>query len=91
MRSKADVICQHTKDGRIIPLKIRIQDEDGEMQNYSVKGYRMVNVNGKVVMPNEVCVTSHIWRFECKLCIWGREKIVGMSYNAIENLWYIDF
>ena len=40
MRRKADVICQHTIDARIIPLKIRIQDEDGEMQTYSVKGYR---------------------------------------------------
>ena len=30
MRKNADVICQHTKDGRTIPLKIRIEDEDGE-------------------------------------------------------------
>ncbi len=26
----ADVICQHKTDGSIIPLKIRITDEDGE-------------------------------------------------------------
>ena len=24
-----DVICQHKKDGSIIPLKIRLQDEEG--------------------------------------------------------------
>ena len=28
-----DVICQHKKDGTIIPLKIRLQDEDGEKNN----------------------------------------------------------
>lgn len=29
-----DVICQFKKDGTIIPLKIRLQDEDGEYQSY---------------------------------------------------------
>ena len=28
-----DVICQFKKDGTIIPLKIRLQDEDGEYQS----------------------------------------------------------
>lgn len=32
MRRSADVICQHKKDGTIIPLKLRIEDEDGELQ-----------------------------------------------------------
>ena len=25
--NRIDVICQHTRDGRIIPLKIRLKDE----------------------------------------------------------------
>lgn len=33
----ADVICQHKIDGSIIPLKIRITDEDGEYQVYNIK------------------------------------------------------
>lgn len=90
MRKKADVICQHTKDGKIIPLKLRIEDEDGERQTYSIKGYRVLNLDGKVVMPNEVRVASHIWNFECKLCIWGKEKLVGLTYNALDNVWYIE-
>ena len=28
-RQKIDVICQHTKEGNIIPLRIRLVDEDG--------------------------------------------------------------
>lgn len=90
MRRKADVICQHTIDARIIPLKIRVQDEDGEMQTYSVKGYRTLNAIGKVVLPNEVSVSSHIRYFECKLNIFGTEKIVGLSYNLSDNLWHVD-
>ena len=37
---RIDLICQHTMEGKIIPLKLRFQDEDGELQEYSVKGYR---------------------------------------------------
>ena len=39
-----DVICQFKKDGTIIPLKIRLQDEDGEYQSYMVKSYRQSGV-----------------------------------------------
>lgn len=32
MKSKAiDVICQHSKDGTIIPLRIRFVDDNGEV------------------------------------------------------------
>ena len=90
MRRQADVICQHNRDLRIIPLKIRVQDEDGEMQTYTVKGYRTLNAIGKVILPNEVSVSSHIKYFECKLNILGTERIVGLTYNISDNLWYID-
>jgi len=90
MRRQADVICQHTRDSRIIPLKIRVQDEDGEMQTYTVKGYRTLNAIGKVILPNEVSVSSHIRYFECKLNIFGKEKIVGLTYNYYEQLWYVE-
>ena len=34
-----DVICQHTKDCKIIPLRIRLEDEDGNLQTYNIKWY----------------------------------------------------
>ena len=40
MDNRIDFICQHTMDGGIIPLKIRLRDEDNELQEYMVKGYR---------------------------------------------------
>lgn len=90
MRRKADVICQHTRDSRIIPLKIRVMDEDGELQTYSVKGYRTLNAGGDVIMPNGVYVSGSIRYFECKLNVFGREKIVTLTYHFRENLWYVD-
>ena len=90
MRRIADVICQHTREARIIPIKIRVQDEDGEMQTYTIKGYRTLNTLGKVIMPNEVSVSSHIRYFECKINSFGTEKLINLSYNISDNLWYVD-
>lgn len=90
MRKQAEVICQYTKDACIIPLKIRLQDEDGELQTYSVRGYRTLNATGKVILPNEVTVSSHIRYFECKLSILGIERIVRLTYHMVDNLWYVD-
>ena len=39
-RQKIDVICQHTKEGDIIPLRIRLVDEDGMLQTYNIKSYK---------------------------------------------------
>ena len=35
-----DVICQHSQDGTIVPLKIRVRDDDGEYQAYMIQGFR---------------------------------------------------
>ena len=90
MRRKADVICQHTKDSRIIPLRIRVEDDDGELQTYAIKGYKTLNAAGKTILPNEVSVSSHIRYYECKINTFGREKIIYLTYNFYEHLWYVD-
>lgn len=38
-RQKIDVIYQHTKEGRIIPMRIRMDDEDGMIQTYNIRSY----------------------------------------------------
>ena len=37
-----DVICQPSRDGKITPMKIRVIDEDGEYQEYKIKGYNII-------------------------------------------------
>ncbi len=90
MRRSADVICQHKKDGTMIPLKLRIEDEDGELQNYSIRSYRPLSLGGKVLLPNEVTVERPIWRYECKVCVWGRERIIQLFYHTHEKVWYVE-
>ena len=37
---QVEVICQHTKESRIIPLRVRLEDEDGVLQTYNIKAYK---------------------------------------------------
>lgn len=85
----ADVICQHTRDGTIIPIKIRLQDEDGEFQTYSIQAYKDLTHYGNYVMPNGVTTSNHMWRFECKIIVFGVEKRIRLFYNAFDNKWKV--
>ncbi|MCR4611843.1 MAG: hypothetical protein K5644_08095 [Lachnospiraceae bacterium] len=79
-----DVICQHKKDGSIIPLKLRLQDEDGEYQSYMVKSYRQSGMSASAKPPHYSTVM-----FECKINVFGRDKIIGISYNYTDGLWKV--
>ena len=85
-----EVICQHTKEAKIIPLKIRLEDEDGEIQTYMVRGYRDLTHYGSYRMPNEIVAAKNsIWSFECLISVFGTEKRIKLMYNGKENLWKI--
>lgn len=43
---KVDVICQHSVDGTIIPLRVRMTDEDGQRQMFNIKEYLDVSHKG---------------------------------------------
>ena len=79
-----DVICQFKKDGTIIPLKIRLQDEDGEYQSYMVKSYRQSGMSASAKPPHYSTVM-----FECKINAFGRDRIVGISFNYCDALWKV--
>jgi hypothetical protein len=79
-----DVICQHKQDGNIIPLKIRLQDEDGEYQAFVVKSYRLMNVS-KTIDPRRTPIVT----FQCKIQSFGRERLIGISYSFSEGLWKV--
>ena len=66
---EVDVICQHTRDFKIIPMRVRIQDEDGEFHTYNIKSYKDTSPSGTYQMPNGIHVTRGMWTFECKICI----------------------
>lgn len=85
----ADVICQHCKDGLIIPLKIRITDEDGECQTYQIRGYKILSHPGEIKLPNGIASISNRWSFECKIIIWGMERRIKLFYDSSNGIWRV--
>lgn len=85
-----DVICQHCKDGSIIPMKIRVQDDEQVNNVYMIKSYTELS-SDKVMLPNESIVTTNILRFDCKIEVFGMVKSIRLHYNKSQVKWYIYF
>ena len=75
MNTCIDFICQHNKDGSIIPLKIRLQDEDGIFQEYKVHGYKDVSSGG-------------ITRFDCKINVMYTTRIIRI-FESSDGVWHL--
>ncbi|MCR4695501.1 MAG: hypothetical protein K5773_09335 [Pseudobutyrivibrio sp.] len=72
-----EVICQFKQDGTIIPRKMRVSDEDGLYQEYTVRGYRRMN-------PKYTGMAC----FACKIVAFHQEKVVNIAYNYNTNVWF---
>lgn len=84
-----DMICQHKADGTIIPMKIRMLDEDGAYQEYKIRAYKDLSYKGKVFNMPDVGIlqSSGIYPFECKIESFGRERVITLFYNSYEHTW----
>ena len=58
-----DVICQHKYNGEIIPIRFRLMNEDGEYENYTIKGYRNISHPGPYTTPDNLYVSSSTYIF----------------------------
>ncbi len=89
LSQSADVICLHSKDGTIIPLRVRLVDEDGLQQAYSIKEYRDLSHQGARMMPDGMCVTNNTLIFECKISVFGREKKINLYSDPPNLIWKV--
>ncbi len=87
--SDLDVICQHARDGRIIPLQFRIQDEDGEFHSYRIKEYRDQSYRGSYTTSDGVFVSNNILVFECHIVVLNRMQTVHLYYDLSHSTWKI--
>lgn len=88
-RQKIDVICQHTKEGGIIPMRIRLNDEDGMVQTYNIKSYKDTSSHGSYCMPNGMWGSTYIWTFECKILVMDVLRPIKLFYHAGDGVWTI--
>lgn len=82
-----DVICQHNRDGEVIPLRLRVCDEEGELHAYTIKGYRDLTGRGAYTTRDGIYVTDHMLVFECRILVFGRIRTVRLYYDQVRNLW----
>lgn len=85
-----DVICVHQTDGHIIPLRIRIRDEDGEYQKYTIKGYRDLTTYKEHVNPYGLVSSNNIWTFECLIQVFNSVRHIFLYFNSADNRWRIN-
>lgn len=78
----ADVICQFTRDGRVIPLKIRFADDNEEFQEYKILGYRETTEHGSGNFKPYLS-------FDCKIAVYGSSKVIHIFYLPAESLWAV--
>lgn len=82
-----DVICQHTRKASIIPIRVRIEDEDGIFHEYTIKGYAEKPHASNALTQHGIRTHSHIWTFFCKIQVIDKMRTIELSYNANDNLW----
>jgi len=84
-----DVICQYTKDGHIIPLRVRLQDDDGLYQVYSIKSYKELSHAGEHMTPYGTIVHTPNWNFLCQVQVFNKLINIELFFNGSDHVWRI--
>lgn len=86
-RKNIDVVVAFTNK-QIIPLKIRLKDEDGMYQTFAVRAYRDLSTRGCYTLGNGVAVNGiDIISFEIKIQVFNQLKTMRIAYHKRENVW----
>ncbi|MCR5099642.1 MAG: hypothetical protein K6B14_11955 [Lachnospiraceae bacterium] len=84
---KLDVICMMGGDDVVIPLRIRIEDDDGVRQAYSIKDCRDISHRGTCTRPDGVFVTNEMLVFACKIDVFGALRPITLYYDTGKSRW----
>lgn len=90
-RIPVDVICQHTKDGALIPMRLRMRDEEGVYQIYNIKEYKDVSHRGTRTLPDGVFITNNTFAFECRILVFGVKKLIRLYYDPHSTVWHMTY
>lgn len=85
-----DVICQFTRNRSIIPLRIRMQDDDGLQQEYTVKAYKeLMPYKMETVASGNGYNHSGNRLFRCRIQVLDAYRDIDIFYNSRDNFWKI--
>ena len=83
------MFCQHRADGTIIPIRLRLLDDDGAYQEYKIRAYKDLSYRGdRFALQDAGMVHSPgIYPFECRIECFGRERTIRVFYSSYEHTW----
>lgn len=86
-----EVICQFTPDGKIIPIKFKMMDAEKTFQVFSIKSYRYPSIYTKEhdSYYGRPFHTRNILDFDCKIEVFGAEKVIRLRYFVNKMEWKI--
>ena len=88
-RYDVDVICLHLKDGNMVPMRIRVEDDEGVKHVYSIKSYKELSGNGTYTTSDGVFVTDESVFFECRIEINSKMRGIRLYFRKKQNNWFM--
>lgn len=88
-RFPVDVILQHNIDGTIIPIRLRFTSEEGERQEYTVKGYKDLSGQETRTMPDGVFVGGNDLVYQCKLLVNNQQRMIYLHRQPDGSSWFM--
>ncbi len=88
MKQNVDAIVLYTKEGEVIPLKIRLTDENGERREFVIKKYRSVGGRGTQTLPDGMYIAGDTLAFECYIQVAEQMRMIRLYHSpGIGNPW----
>lgn len=84
-----DVICQYTREGKVIPLRVRMRDEDGIYHEYTIKKYKEASHSGSFQTPYGFFSHTLNWDFLCQIQVFDRLITIELFFNGSDQVWRI--
>ncbi len=81
MKQEVEVLALHKKDGKIIPVRVRMIDENGEPQEFKIKQYKDVSGLGARAMPDGMHICDSLCAYECYIEVNGMRRLIRLYYH----------
>ncbi len=84
---KLDVYCLFRNDGIVLPIRIRMFDEDGERQDFAIHRYKLIDGAGGPCIPSAEIFQGGAVTFDCEIEVFGHRRVVRLLYTASDMHW----
>ncbi len=84
---KLDVYCLFRNDGIVLPIRIRLFDDDGERQDFAVHRYKLIDGSGTACIPSSEIFQRGTVTFDCEIEVFGIRKVLRLLYTATDMQW----